>query len=259
MQAERLFIGNVPCVVYRPNKFDSTKKYPVFLFMHGKGEWAETPMKDPAISLYNNGNNANLLTNGDAREFIVVAPQLVLSLNDWVPGWTDKYLDSVYNYILKNNFTDLNHIKVTGLSLGGGGVYVVCTGPFAPHVSAAIPICGTAQYNQDFSVVGHYSIPLWAFHAKNDTIADPVHTVNIVNKINSYSPNPKAKYTLLDSGGHYIWGDIYSRKEMYDWALSQSNAPIVAPPAPTPIESFKPTHIIRRIDGSSEQVRIETI
>jgi predicted peptidase len=30
-------------------------------------------------------------------------------------------------------------------------------------------------------------------------------------------------------------------------------------PVPPPIESFKPTHIIKRIDGSSEQVRIETI
>lgn len=260
MIAEKLVIGNVPSVVYRPNNYESGKKYPVFLFTHGKGEWLETPEKDPGSSLLKNGNHANLLLAGDERGFIIVAPQLVLSLNSWVPGWTNKYLSPVYDHILNKLPTNTDHIKSTGLSLGGGGVYVVCTGEFAPYVSAAVPICGTPQYDQDFSMFAKYSIPAWAFHAKNDTTVDCIHSINQINRINSFNPNPKAKLTLLDSGGHYIWGDVLSRKEMYDWAFSYKNnfelqtIPDPPPPLPNPFNK-----IIHFEDGSAKKCWIESI
>ncbi len=263
MKVSRQLIGNVPSVIYWPENFDRAKKYPVALFLHGKGEWADNPPKktdDIALPVYNNGNHANLLKRVDDEKnpFIVVAPHLILSLNGWVPGWTDKYLEPVYDYILDTPTTNLDHIKVVGLSLGGGGVYIASTGKFSQYVSAAIPICGTPQYDCDFSKIKQHSIPVWAFHAKNDTVVSNTHTINQINKINSYKPTPEAKMTLLDSGGHYIWGDVFGRDEVYEWLFSHSKS-IAQKPLPETPSQFVPTHIIERVDGSTERVRIEPI
>lgn len=234
MQVEKIIVGKVPVAVYKPEGFQPGKKYPVWLFMHGKSEMSEktSTVDELTRRVVNNGNHSNLLAMADSEGWIVIAPLLVQSLNEWTPGWTNSYLKSVYDYILKADFTDLAHIKVTGLSLGGGGVWVAISGEFAPYVSAAVPICGTPQYDQDFSVVAKNNIPVWAFHAKDDSTVSYTHTVNQVGRIKAAGANPEPKMTLPDSGNHFIWGKVYADPEMYKWAMEQRNDTGVVTPPP---------------------------
>lgn len=230
MQVEKILLGKVPVAVYRPEGFVQGKKYPVWLFMHGLGEMSEktATLAELTTRVTNNGNHANLLAKADKEQWVVIAPMLVQELNGWVPGWTNKYLQPVYDYILKADFTDLDHIKVTGLSLGGGGTYQAITGEFAPYVSAAVPICGTPE-KCDFSVVAKYNIPVWAFVAKDDTQFYTA-TINTIAAINKYNPVPEPKLTVYDSGGHFIWGKTYADDAMYAWAMAQHNDSIVTQP-----------------------------
>jgi predicted peptidase len=260
MVTEKLTLGSVPVIVCRPNSFDKTKKYSVWLALHGLGEMYSKLETDLFYRVANNGNFSNLLKFADQLGFIIVCPVLVQPNNDWIPGWTDKYLYPVYDYILSNPNTDLDHIVDTGLSLGGGGSLVVATGKFAPHIAAVVPICATPQYNCDFSAISKYSIPVWAFHAKDDTQVSYAHTINQIAQMKVFNPNPAPKMTIYDSGGHSIWGKTYGDAGMYNWALAQKNAfTSVPPPAPIPPEPFKPSHKIHRADGSIESVRIETL
>jgi predicted peptidase len=244
---QKITIGNVPTAVYMPSDYDATKKYPVWLFLHGLSEMAkDKPELDRLIA---NGNHAALLAAAEKYKFIVVAPQLVQSYNEWTPGWTNKtkYLQPVYDFILNSSFTDKSHIVVTGLSLGGGGTWVVCTGTFAPYISAAVPICGTPQYGEDFSLIAKYNIPIWAFHAKDDKTVAVEHTINTIAEINKYSPFPPPKSTILNTGGHSIWGSVYSginiSADIYNWALPLSNSgPVVTPPEPVPIDEIISTY-----------------
>lgn len=238
MTPEKVIINKVPVIVYRPSGYDAAKKYSVWLTLHGSAEKGTGTLAG-LDNLLNNGNFNNLLTAADKNKFIVIEPQLVQSLNDWIPGWTNKYLQPVYDYIINSPSTDLTHIVVTGLSLGGGGTWVAITGSFAPYVSAAIPICGTPQYDQDFSVVAKYNIPVWAFHAKDDKTVGYEATINTVAAINKYNPLPVAKSTIYNTGGHSVWGTVYNTAEVYTWALSQNNAPgpVVLPPV-IPVDSI---------------------
>lgn len=236
MTPEKISIGKAPAIIYKPSGFDPTKKYSVWIFLHGLGEMAKD--RSEIDRLLANGNHTALLNAAEKNKFIVIAPQLVQSYNDWIPGWTNKYLQPVYDYIINNPFTDLTHIVVTGLSLGGGGTNVAMTGPFAPYVSAAIPICATPQYDQDYSVVARYNIPVWAFVAKDD-VSFYTAQINTISAINKFSPTPEPKSTVYNSGGHSVWGTVYSTAELYTWALSQNNSPgpVVLPPV-IPIDSI---------------------
>jgi predicted peptidase len=241
--SEKIFIGKVPAIYYKPSGYDATKKYPVFLILHGSAEKGTGTLAG-LDNLLNNGNFNSLLTAADKNKFIVIEPQLVQSLNDWNPGWTNKYLQPVFDYILNNPSIDLTHVVVTGLSLGGGGTWVSITGPFAQYVSAAIPICGTPQYDQDFSIVAKYNIPVWAFHAKDDKTVGYEATINTVAAINKYQPVVLPKSTIWNTGGHGIWGTVYSTAEVYAWALSQSNTSGGTTTPPVPVDEVLSTYKI---------------
>lgn len=232
LATEKFFIGKIPVVQYKPSDFDPAKKYPVVLFLHGKGEIGNGTDAELTSKIINSTNQAGLLAAADKYKWIVVAPQLVLANNSWIPGWTNTYLQPVYDYIIKNNFTDLSQIYVTGLSLGGGGTWIACTGPFAPYIAAAVVICGTPQYEQDFSLIAKNKIPVWAFHAKNDNTVGYAATVNTVNAINKYSPDPAPIMTLFESGDHYIWGKVYGDDNVYQWMLANKKQVSGTTPAP---------------------------
>jgi predicted peptidase len=251
---EKTTIGNVPAMIYRPSGLDATKKYSVWLYLHGDGQVVE---KEPDLNkILNSGDQSQLLLAAERYGFIVVAPQLVLNRNGYYPGWKDEYLKPVYDYILGNANTDIARIVVTGLSRGGGGTWIAITGSFAPYVSAAIPICGTPQYTQDYSIVANNNIPVWAFHAKDDQTVGYVHTVNTIALINKFSPAPAPLYTEYSTGGHPIWGRVYSDSAVYNWALSKSNSsPVVTPPAPVPVDEIIGTY--RMTIYKSGAVKIE--
>lgn len=243
---EKTVILGRPIITYKPSGFDPSKKYPVWIFFHGLSEMSRDKAEPERV--INNGNHSGLLAAAEKYKFIVVAPQLIQSLNDWIPGWTNKYLQPVYDYVVNSPTTDITHIVVTGLSLGGGGTWVSITGNFAPYVSAAIPICGTPQYDQDYSQIAKYNIPVLAFHAKDDKTVGFEATINTVSAINKYNPVPAATATILNSGGHGIWGGIYSGTsttgDIYTWALTKINAPdgVVVTPTPTvPIDEILST------------------
>lgn len=232
MTVEKIFCGKVPVAVYYPAGYEPGKQYPVWLFFHGKGELSQqtATLSELQTKVVSNGNHANLLAKADKEGWIVVAPLLVQSLNNWIPGWTNDYLKPVYDYIVNAAFTDRSHIVVTGLSLGGGGVWVAITGPFGQFISAAIPICGTPQYDQDYALVKLNQTPVWAFHAKDDTQVNVAATINTIEKINRLNPDPKPKMTLYDTGGHGIWGRVYQDEEMYAWAMTADKVAEAPPP-----------------------------
>lgn len=256
VKPREFFIGKEPCIEYDPSGFDSTKKYPVVIFLHGLGEMGDGTVSGLNI-LLNSGNQANLLVAADKYKFIVLAPQLVQSLNGWVPGFTDTWMQPIFDYMLSSMPVDSSHIYVTGLSMGGGGVWTVICGPYAKYIAAAIPICGTPEYNEDFSVIVKNNIHVWAFHAYDDGTVSYVHTTNQVNTINGFKPMFPPLMTIFTTGNHGIWGTVYGLfgtipnisivndatknifstplANIYTWMLSISKNASTLPPPPVVI------------------------
>lgn len=217
-----------------PQNYDSTKKYPLVVFLHGAGERGMDNQKQ----LTHGG--AFFSNNGNPKQFpaIVIFPQC--SLNDFwartriVKAPTDstpfafEYLVdvpmnkglSMVSLLLDSMAaaTNINNkrIYVGGLSMGGMGTFELLwrkPGFFA----AAFPICGggnpekATEYGEGF--------PLWIFHGDKDPVVD----VNDSRKMATALRQAKAKvkYTEYPGVQHDSWKKAFAEPQLLPWLFSQ--------------------------------------
>lgn len=248
--------GKYPGVVYKPSNSQAAKKYTLVFFLHGSSEKGDGTDAQLTQKVVNSGNQANLLLNAEKYGFIVVAPQLVPSLQGWQSGWTQGYIRRYFEYALKTFNVDTNYFHVTGLSLGGGGVWTaICDPIWSKKIASAVPICGTPEYTNDFLQPAVNAVAVWAHHAKNDKTVNVIASENQVRYINEKSPVIPARLTLYESGDHYIWGSVYGNDSVYKWMLNYKKGstvpPVVNPPTPGKKVKYR---IIVYDDGTIEVV-----
>lgn len=233
----------IPAIVYYPTGVtdQATTKYPLFVFLHGVGQTGDGTTGS-IDRLLNSHDQDALIAMAKVRKFIVLAPQFVPAYNGWVPEWAGgTYVSTVIEWAVKNLPIDSLQVILTGLSGGGGGTWdqISLQLSYVKRLAAAIPICGTPQSGlRDWSLVAKANLPVWAFHAKDDGTVDVKHTLNQVAAINAFAPVPSAQVTIYDTGGHGIWGRVYSDPKVYDWALLQKRKPDVIPPPPVQKKVF---------------------
>jgi hypothetical protein len=214
---------------YTPPGYNSNSdKYPIVIFLHGLGE------RGPASVDYNilKSGIGTVERNGPPKyvkygtdfPFILISPQLKKNYGDW-PIW---YITEVIDYVKSYLRVDERRIYLTGLSLGGGGAWVEGTG-FSKLFAALAPLCGSRNSPSKASSISSENLPVWGFHGNKDGTVPMSRTVNMINAINSYKPNPLAKLTIYPGVGHNCWDYAYKpdhtihNPNVYDWMLSKVN------------------------------------
>lgn len=212
----------------------STAKYPVIIFLHGIGERGNGTtelyrVKNVAIPKYiDRGTKTMKYTvNGKLQSFVVVAPQLSASYGTW----QNFYVDAMIDYAVKYLKGDPNRIILTGLSLGGGGVwkYASTSSANAAKLAAIVPICGTNNMT-NASYIANNRLAVWAFHSINDPRVSASYTKAAVDKINAANPKYKAMYFPYTVATHSIWDmaydDIYKYQNphIFEWMLGQNKS-----------------------------------
>jgi dienelactone hydrolase len=216
---------------YVPQDYNSnSNKYPVVIFLHGIGERGVNST-DPSVISGTIQNVAKLgppmfVKNGTQFPFILISPQLKNNYGTW----PSSYVMEVINYVKTYLRIDERRIYLTGLSLGGGGVWVAAQ-DFPELFAAIAPVCG--GYNSPSKACGIASanLPVWAFHGDKDTTVPMSKTVNMVNAINACTPtpNPLAKLTIYPGVGHSAWNNAYKtdnsihNPNLYQWIQSYTN------------------------------------
>ncbi len=155
---------------YKPTDYatQTSTRYPVIIFMHGIGERGNgtselSRVLTNAIPRYiNAGHPMRFTWNGKTETFLVLSPQLSASYGDW-PAF---YAEEMVKYAKNNLRIDTNRIIVTGLSLGGGGVwqYASINASNPKNLAAIAPVCGTCSMVSACNIA-NASLPTWAFHA----------------------------------------------------------------------------------------------
>lgn len=200
---------------YLPDGYgSSTAKYPVVISLHGIKEKGNTLADVPKVA---NVGLPKHVKYGTKYPFILISPQLKTTMG----RWSGDYIMEVLNYVKTYLRVDPNRIYLTGLSLGGGGVWSVATA--YPTVWAAIlPICSGYNLTSLAYKLGNEDVPTWGFHGDADGIVSEYVTINMVNSINGYKPNPFAKVTIFPGLGHVIWDKVYKETNALNWMLSIS-------------------------------------
>ncbi len=210
-----------------------TKKYPLIVFLHGQGEKGDGNTKlylaakfGPSIEVEKNGKLC-VTVDGKQECFIVISPQ---TSADWSAGSQRAFWDYILNGP-KNYRYDPERIYLTGLSLGGGGVWnwAQSGDPLSKRLAAIAPIAGWGAPNLACNVADA-SIAFWGFHGTADgTISyswgksayDALLQCNNVG-------NKDRKWTAIEGAGHFIWNQIYptdggnyKNPSLYQWFASQ--------------------------------------
>lgn len=207
------------------------QKYPLVLFLHGDGQRGFNNTSQV------NSNIDNLLAKAKSEGFFIYAPQLTANVTYWTTANMDKVIRKLASAARDYN-VDVSRVYVTGLSLGGGGVWDTIN-RYDGGVAAAVSICGTnPQIAVDFGALVNKHI--WSFHAGNDGTVSVGLSRNRVNGIRnadglanlSWPPtyttesyfydHHNQRYTEFQTGNHPIWNTVYADANVYTWMLAKS-------------------------------------
>lgn len=227
-------LDTLPYRILYPQNYDSTKQYPLVVFLHGAGQRGKDNQKQLS-------NGASLfLKNPNRAQFpaIVVFPQC--SLNDFwartrvlrtatdstpfkfeyrtdVP--MNKGLDLVSQLLdsfATTKMIDTKRIYIGGLSMGGMGTFELLwrkPGFFA----AAFPICGGG--NPITASLYGKKFPIWIFHGDKDPVVDVNDSRKMVTALKVAEAT--TKYTEYPGVKHDSWKRAFQEPQLLPWLFSQ--------------------------------------
>jgi len=226
------FISKGDTLRYRilyPKNFDSNKKYPVILFLHGRGESGNDNEKQltHGAKLFLNENFRN------SNEVITIFPQCaensywanveIETVNNkrfftFVKGGEPTKAMSLLlqftNQFFKNEFVEPTRIYVGGLSMGGMGTYEILRRK-SKTFAAAFAICGGDNVK---NAKKYKHVPLWIFHGGLDDVVTPQFSYGVYRALKNLGNEPK--FTLYPKANHNSWDNAFAEPELLPWLLS---------------------------------------
>ncbi|MBQ3221874.1 MAG: dienelactone hydrolase family protein [Clostridia bacterium] len=207
MQYEIKNFESLEYLVRYPNGYESGKKYPVILHLHGAGgryQGAESNKTNPFFTITEQDENF---------PFVCVSP----SCN--ADTWFDLFetLRRFVKFISAEPYANAKKLYLLGPSMGGYTTWQLATS--LPEYFAAIaPICGGGMYWNAGRLV---NVPVWAFHGELDGVVRLEESEKMVNAVNANGGN--AKLTVYKDTYHDSWNQAYANPELFAWLLSHEN------------------------------------
>lgn len=228
--------------LFVPEGYDSTRSYPLVLFLHGAGESGS----DNEIQLTaSQGATVWAKPREQARHpCFVLAPQNPKDPSATSPedlgrlGWTtlmrrglaDPFRSepaletafAVLQRVMADYSVDRNRVYATGLSMGCFGVFTMNV----DHPDAFAAIVGICGGLDPAKAVVLANKPIWVFHAAEDPTVDVRFSRETVRALREAGGMPRytefGKEIYLAPTAHQSWVPAYASSEMRDWLFEQS-------------------------------------
>jgi len=205
--------------VWLPSNYDGSKKWPAILFLHGSGERGDDGNRQTVVGL------GPALSKLDPPA-IVVFPQC--PANERWAGAARKIAIAVLDQTEREFSIDRNRVSLTGMSMGGAGVWVLAA-DYPKRWSAVAPVCGyvhrppqladaespTTQSYADFAR-RLSRVPIWIFHGSADDtvpVSESRHMADVLGV--------NAAYTEFPGVGHNVWDPAYQTTGVVSWLIKQ--------------------------------------
>lgn len=221
-QTAKVTASGIGYLEYLPQGYHSnSNNYPVVISLHGiREKGSRSTDRNRVLADLGKVDNVGLpkyVRHGERYPFILISPQLKSNYGTW-PG---SYVMQVLNHVKKYLRIDERRIYLTGLSLGGFGVWRTA-GEYPEVFAAIVPICPGGNALNKADDIAKANLPIWGFHGSSDRIVSYHVTTRMINAVNSAprKPNPLAKATIFPGQGHIIWDQAYQRTKVLDWMLS---------------------------------------
>jgi predicted peptidase len=234
---KELFARKNQVLPYRllyPIVFDTSKQYPLLIFLHGAYEKGN----DNEVQLDIGGRY--FLADSNRRNFpaVIVFPQC--PSNDlWAlfdaefdsmgmlkraifpfrkePTAITSLLKQLVDSLMLLSFIDTHKIYVGGLSQGGMGVFDMVA-RYPGIFAAAFPICGAGKVSTADKFAKQTA--LWIFHGADDDVV-PVHfSRQFYEKLKKLGAD--VRYTEYPGVRHESWINAFHEKDLLPWLFSKS-------------------------------------
>jgi len=206
----------LPYRLLKPQEIKENQRYPLVVFLHGKGERGN----DNIINL--KYINIPFLNKKNRNEFpcYLVVPQCPATEEWTYPDWYQEPHEPIstvmdlIDSLKKLQTIDSTRIYLTGLSMGGRGTWYLIT-RFPSTFAAAVPICGGGDPHQ---ADNFKYIPIWAFHGARDETIHPDESRKMIKALKKLGGDPM--YTEYKKTGHDSWTKAYQEPQLLPWLFS---------------------------------------
>lgn len=214
----------MPYQLMKPLNFDSSKSYPLILFLHGSGERGHDNKRTLT-------HIESLLTADSNRinfPAFVLVPQCDTGHRwvevDWKalshtqPTEPSKYMRLSIELLheIESRFPiDPKRIYVTGLSMGGFGTWDIIA-RLPNKFAAAAPVCGGGDI-ETAAVIKN--IPIWIFHGSTDKVVKASRSNHMYEALLKVGGN--VKYSEYPEVGHDSWKPAYREPDFLKWMFGQ--------------------------------------
>ena len=206
-------------------------EWPLLVFLHGIGERSHSetdPMNPVHLDKLRALGPPLRIEQGDTFPFVVVAPQCS---TDW---WNGAQLEAFIEDLQTRHRIDRTRIYLTGLSMGGFGVYDLAQRQPSRYAAIA-PISAAPQVDAANSAAAPWlrDLPIRAFHGANDPLYSVTALQNYLDLIRAVGGAPSVTiYTTSPGNAHDSWIPAYADDSLYAWLLTHSAQPasIATPP-----------------------------
>lgn len=190
----------LPADIAKPDQ-----KFPLVLFLHGSGE------RGTNLEQVKKFGPPHLIgQNKDLDSCIVVSPQC--PEKTW---WDTQAMKQLCDHIAKTQPVDPHRRYLTGLSMGGFGVWSMLA-EHPDYWAAAIPICGGGEPT---TAVKFKDVPIWVFHGAKDPAVPVKASEEMVAALKKAGGTPK--FTVYPNEAHQSWIPAYNDAATWTWLLEQ--------------------------------------
>ena len=199
-----------------PLDYDSAKKYPVVICLHGSSGSGNDNIKQVATCL----PAAWLSKEENRRKYpaILFVPQCPERMT-WgglkgVPSVGSQVIETL-RALEKELPIDTSRRYIAGNSMGGYGTWTLIS-KHAEMFAAAIPICGGGDPSSASQLV---NLPIWAFHGEKDMNVPVSGSRDVIDAIKNAGGSPI--YTEFPGKAHDITREVMSTPGLLDWLFEQ--------------------------------------
>ena len=193
--------------LYLPQDYQqNNKKYPLLIYLHGSSQRGDDLNKLKGYGI------PRAVAQGQHFDFIAVSPQCP-SNKYW---FSEDWFSVLYAELQSKYRIDPSRIYLTGVSMGGGGVFEVAK-DYPNTFAALVPLCAWLSGTDRLCTLKN--IPIWTFHGTEDEVVPISETDSKVKTLEKCQG--RITYTKLENEGHGIhW--LYEKRDVYDiykWML----------------------------------------
>lgn len=212
----------LPLRIYTPENYDSNKKYPLIVELHGNG-CIGTENNSQIINSDDIILSENLTSNKE--DCIIVVPQYPFFVDDSDKriSFNKQVYSLIENELIENYSIDTNRIYIAGFSMGGENVLSLIQ-MYLDYFAAALSAEPSEKYHEknEKLALALKNTPLWiAFSEYDNENTNLNSTENFCSMLAEINPN--FKFTKYEGNYNKTPIEFFNDKNVTNWMFSFGN------------------------------------